>query len=106
MSLRSLPVPDGLAGERVDAALSRLLGVSRTRAAELAAQGAVAVDGRVVGKSDRLGAGGWLEVDLTALDEPVAPAAPETTSVSPGLGCPISVRPYHPVKPGTPRTPR
>ncbi|MGO1180726.1 MAG: RluA family pseudouridine synthase, partial [Cellulosimicrobium funkei] len=41
MSLRSLPVPDGLAGERVDAGLSRLLGLSRTRAAELAAGGAV-----------------------------------------------------------------
>ncbi|WP_034222343.1 RluA family pseudouridine synthase [Actinotalea ferrariae] len=71
-----MPVPDGLAGERVDAALSRLLGVSRTRAADLAAGGAVAVDGRVVGKSDRLVAGGWLEVDLTALDEPAAPSTP------------------------------
>ncbi|TGJ94693.1 RNA pseudouridine synthase, partial [Actinotalea fermentans ATCC 43279 = JCM 9966 = DSM 3133] len=28
--VRSLPVPDGLAGERVDAALARLLGLSRT----------------------------------------------------------------------------
>ena len=27
---RSLPVPDGLAGERVDAALAKLLGFSRT----------------------------------------------------------------------------
>lgn len=69
---RSLPVPDGLAGERVDAALSRLLGLSRTRAAELAAHGAVRVDGREVGKSDRLVAGAWLEVDVT----PPAPEAP------------------------------
>lgn len=68
--LRSMPVPDGLAGERVDAALSRLLGVSRTRAAELAAAGAVELDGRPVGKSDRLVAGGWLEVDLSALGGP------------------------------------
>ena len=44
MSLRSLPVPDGLAGERVDAGLSRLLGLSRTRAAELAADGAVRLE--------------------------------------------------------------
>lgn len=71
-----MPVPDGLAGERVDAALSRLLGISRTRAADLAAAGAVAVDGAVVGKSDRLVSGGWLEVDLTALDEPAVPSAP------------------------------
>lgn len=70
---RALPVPDGLAGERVDAALARLLGLSRTRAAELAADGAVLVDGRAVGKSDRLPAGAWLEVDLTE-PEPVVPA--------------------------------
>lgn len=71
-----MPVPDGLAGERVDAGLSRLLGVSRTRAAELAAGGAVVLDGTVVGKSDRLPAGAWLEVDVSALDAPVAPSAP------------------------------
>ncbi|GIG38563.1 RluA family pseudouridine synthase [Cellulomonas phragmiteti] len=69
---RALPVPDGLAGERVDAALSRLLGLSRTRAAELATEGAVRVDGRPVGKSDRLVAGAYLEVDLTT-PEPAAP---------------------------------
>ncbi|NCT89960.1 RluA family pseudouridine synthase [Cellulomonas sp. APG4] len=70
--LRSLPVPDGLAGERVDAGIARLLGVSRTRAADLAAAGAVLVDGRVVGKSERLTAGAWLEVDLAD----IAPATP------------------------------
>ena len=34
---RALPVPDGLEGERVDAGLARLFGLSRTRAADLAA---------------------------------------------------------------------
>ncbi|NMM30328.1 MAG: RluA family pseudouridine synthase [Cellulomonas sp.] len=62
--MRSLPVPDGLAGERVDAGLARLLGLSRTAAAELAASGAVRMDGHKMGKSDRLVAGAWLEVDL------------------------------------------
>ena len=66
--VRALPVPDGLAGERVDAALARLLGLSRTRAAEIAADGGVRVDGREVGKSDRLVAGAWLEVEIP--DEP------------------------------------
>ncbi|MCL3860111.1 RluA family pseudouridine synthase [Actinotalea sp. K2] len=66
--LRALPVPDGLAGERVDAAIARMLGISRTRAADLAVAGAVLLDGAVVGKSDRLPAGGWLEVDLEGLD--------------------------------------
>ncbi|MDM7832010.1 RluA family pseudouridine synthase [Cellulomonas edaphi] len=61
---RALPVPDGLAGERVDAAMARLLGLSRTRAAEIAAAGGVHVDGREVGKSDRLVAGAWLEVEI------------------------------------------
>jgi len=72
--VRSLPVPDGLAGERVDAGLSRLLGLSRTRAAEIAAAGGVRVDGREVGKSDRLVAGGWLEVELP---DPAVPAGLE-----------------------------
>jgi len=61
---RTLPVPDGLAGERVDAALARLLGLSRTAVADLADAGAVRVDGKVVAKSERLRAGGWLEIDL------------------------------------------
>lgn len=69
-----MPVPDGLAGDRVDAGLARLLGISRTRAAELAESGAVEVDGRTVGKSDRLVADAWLTVDLSALDAPAAPA--------------------------------
>jgi 23S rRNA pseudouridine1911/1915/1917 synthase len=61
---RTLPVPDGLAGERVDAALSRLLGLSRTAVADLADAGAVRVDGRPVAKGERLREGGWLEIDL------------------------------------------
>jgi len=73
--VRSMPVPDGLVGERVDAALARLLGLSRTRAAELATAGGVLLDGRPLGKSDRLVAGGWLEVTLPDV-EPQAAAAP------------------------------
>ncbi|MGP7961390.1 RluA family pseudouridine synthase [Sanguibacter sp. A247] len=66
MTSRSLPVPDGLAGERVDAGLARLLGLSRSRAAEIAEAGGVILDGKVVGKSDRLPAGSWLEVEIPA----------------------------------------
>ncbi|GHH62299.1 pseudouridine synthase [Streptosporangium violaceochromogenes] len=68
---RSLPVPDGLEGERLDAALSRLFGLSRTRAAELVAGGEVLVDGSPAVKSDRVRAGAWLDVTL-----PPPPAAP------------------------------
>jgi 23S rRNA pseudouridine1911/1915/1917 synthase len=64
VSLRTLPVPDGLDGMRLDAGLSRMLGLSRTVVADLAADGAVRVDGVAAGKSDRLVAGAWLEVEL------------------------------------------
>lgn len=79
MAERRLPVPDGLAGERIDAGLARLLGLSRSRAATLAADGQVTVDGRPVGKSDRLEAGTWLEVVLP--DPPAPGPEPEPVSV-------------------------
>ncbi|PPF86693.1 RNA pseudouridine synthase [Subtercola sp. Z020] len=62
MESRQLPVPDGLDGERVDAALAKLLGFSRSFAADVVEAGGVSVDGRVVGKSDRLSRDSWLEV--------------------------------------------
>lgn len=64
--VRSLPVPDGLEGERVDAAIARMFGFSRTKAAELAAAGKVTIDGSTAGKSDRVSGGAWLEVELPA----------------------------------------
>ena len=42
MEHRSLPVPDGLDGARVDQALAKLLGFSRTQAADIASAGGVA----------------------------------------------------------------
>lgn len=59
---RSLAVPPGRAGERLDVALATLLGFSRTQAAEIADAGGVTLDGRLVGKSDRMVADAWLEV--------------------------------------------
>src|ERR1700679_3043437 len=63
---RYLPVPDGLDGERLDAALARMFGLSRSRAAELITDGMVLVDGRPAAKSDRVTAGDPLEVTLPA----------------------------------------
>ncbi len=77
---RTVPVPEGLEGERLDAALARLFGLSRTKAADLAAGGRVRVDGATAGKSDRVRAGAWLEVELPT------PAAPITVPAEPVPG--------------------
>lgn len=68
MRERSVPVPEGLAGMRVDAGVARLLGLSRTAAAAVAETGGVEIDGVPAGKSDRLHAGALLTVRLP--DEP------------------------------------
>jgi 23S rRNA pseudouridine1911/1915/1917 synthase len=62
--IRAFQVPDGLDGERLDAALARLFGLSRTKAADIAASGGARVDGVSAGKSTRVLAGSWLEVEL------------------------------------------
>ncbi|GAA0803667.1 pseudouridine synthase [Spirilliplanes yamanashiensis] len=63
---RSLPVPDGLDGMRLDQAVSRLFGLSRTAAASLVEAGDALVDGVPRPKSDKVAAGSWLEVVLPA----------------------------------------
>jgi len=80
VSARALPVPDGLAGERLDAGLARLLGLSRSAVADLADAGRVRLDGREVPKSERLRPGSWLEVELPEAAVP----APDPEPV-PGL---------------------
>ncbi len=62
--LKVMLVPEGLDGERVDAAMARLLGLSRQRAADLIGRALVRLDGREVAKSDRVRAGAMLEVEL------------------------------------------
>lgn len=74
---RVMPVPDGLAGMRVDAGLSKLLGLSRTVVAELAVDGDVLQDGVVVGKSDRLVSGAWLDVTLPEPPRDLAAEPPQ-----------------------------
>ncbi len=78
---RGLPVPEGLDGLRVDAALARLFGFSRTRAAGLIDAGQVSVDGHPSRRSDRIPAGSWLEVSLPTPDGP-PPGPPQPV---PGL---------------------
>jgi 23S rRNA pseudouridine1911/1915/1917 synthase len=68
---RTVLVPEGLAGERVDAAMARMFGLSRTKAADLIAQGLVHVDSAPVGKSDRVHAGAMLDVTIPAESDPL-----------------------------------
>lgn len=53
---RRIVIPAGLDGERVDSGISRLLGLSRTRAAELLTEGGITLarNGARLSKSDRL----------------------------------------------------
>lgn len=68
---RRVPIPDGLDGERLDAALARMFGLSRAQAADLISGGSVLVAGVPAAKSDRVPAGEWLEVTLPPPPLPV-----------------------------------
>jgi 23S rRNA pseudouridine1911/1915/1917 synthase len=61
---RLLPVPEGLAGERVDAGLAKMLGLSRSACADMITDGLVSQNGKLVSKSDRLMPDAYLEVTL------------------------------------------
>ena len=65
-----LLVPEGLNGERVDAAVARMLGLSRSRVVELIGAGHVLLDGAIINKSDRVIVGSMLEVEFD--DQPRA----------------------------------
>ncbi|MET1132006.1 MAG: RluA family pseudouridine synthase [Aeromicrobium sp.] len=64
--MRSVYIPEGLAGERVDVALARLFGVSRTRAGDLVADGLVLLDGAAPIKSERVEPGALIEATIPA----------------------------------------
>jgi 23S rRNA pseudouridine1911/1915/1917 synthase len=83
VTTRSLPLPEGLAGLRLDVALSRLLGLSRTTAAELVDAGQVLVDGEAAARSVKVREGSWLEVTLPDPRRDDAPVEP--AEVVPGL---------------------
>jgi 23S rRNA pseudouridine1911/1915/1917 synthase len=80
---RLVYVPEGLDGERLDAALARMFGFSRAGAAELIAAGDVLVDGRPAVKSDRVMAGAELAVTLPP---PPGDAAAVIAEPVPGMG--------------------
>lgn len=59
-----MEIPEGLDGERVDAALARALGLSRTMVAAAAERGGIFVNGKRVDKSARLAAGDLIEIEI------------------------------------------
>ncbi len=77
--LRTLSVPEGVAGERIDSALTRVLGLSRTAIVRLLEDGDITSSGSQLSKSDRVFAGQVIEVlmpDQTPKDPiPLTPIA-------------------------------
>ncbi|GAA2517198.1 RluA family pseudouridine synthase [Pilimelia columellifera] len=74
---RTVPVPDGVDGMRLDQAISRIFGLSRTAATAVVDNGDVLIDGVRRGKSDRVRAGGWLEVTLPSAPAPAEVRPPQ-----------------------------
>lgn len=61
---RTFAVPDGLVGDRLDVALARLLGLSRSRVEDIIDAGDVSINGNVASKSQRLGATDVIEAEV------------------------------------------
>jgi 23S rRNA pseudouridine1911/1915/1917 synthase len=59
---RTLSVPEGVAGERIDSALTRVLGLSRTAVVRLLEDGDITTSGKAMAKSDKVAAGQIIEV--------------------------------------------
>lgn len=69
--LKQLPVPDGIVGQRADAGIAKLLGVSRSAAAELLEADLVSLNGKVIGKADKLSADGFLQIQMPEPSNPL-----------------------------------
>jgi 23S rRNA pseudouridine1911/1915/1917 synthase len=64
--LRTLSVPEGVEGERIDSALTRVLGLSRTAIVKLLEDGDIRSNGNAMLKSERVLAGQVIEVLMPA----------------------------------------
>jgi 23S rRNA pseudouridine1911/1915/1917 synthase len=75
--LRQLTVPEGVAGERIDSALTRVLGLSRTTIVKLLEDGEITTGNQAMQKSDRVAAGQVIEVLMPApLNQDPIPLTP------------------------------
>ncbi|MDA2962252.1 MAG: RluA family pseudouridine synthase [Actinomycetota bacterium] len=76
--LRTLSVPEGVAGERIDSALTRVLGLSRTAVVKLLEDGDITTSRRRMVKSERVSTGQVIEV---LLPEPINTGAIALTPI-------------------------
>lgn len=67
---RIVTVPEGIEGERVDIALTRILGLSRSQAATILSAGGVTSGSKVLSKSDRVSADQVLDINMDAAPSP------------------------------------
>ncbi len=67
---RVISIPEGLDQERVDAALARMLGLSRSVVVDLIESGEISKSGKVVTKSDKVSTGDVLEILMPAAKMP------------------------------------
>jgi 23S rRNA pseudouridine1911/1915/1917 synthase len=75
--VRFVSIPEGLHQERVDAALSRLLGLSRSTVVTLIENGEITRKGKALTKSDRVNTDDYLEITMpAAATEPTLTATP------------------------------
>jgi 23S rRNA pseudouridine1911/1915/1917 synthase len=64
-----IPVPDARVGERLDAGLAKMLGLSRTQVAEMIDAGKVLVDGKIADKAVKLVATQLIEVNFEPIEQ-------------------------------------
>lgn len=72
---RMIPAPDALIGKRFDVAVAKMLGISRSKAADLIDSGQARVLGRDVARSSTLTAGETVEFDLAEEHQEPEPIA-------------------------------
>ncbi len=69
MQNKLVPVPDARVGERLDAGLAKMLGLSRTQVAEMIDAGKVLVDGKIADKAVKLVATQLIEVNFEPIEQ-------------------------------------
>ena len=74
---KQLVIPEGLAGMRVDAGVSKALGISRTAVSDLIDEGNVLVNGKIAVKSDRLHEADLVAIELVDKQDPLQIIADE-----------------------------